>query len=133
MEALSFSGGIALTIAPVFVLVFVLMAGTNYLVTPAAVKKHLGKDSGTKKWAIAIAGGIISTGPAFMWYPLLRDIRDKGAGSGFVAAFIYNRAIKIALLPLMIFYFGIVYTIVLTLVMIAASLLQGWLFEKAGI
>jgi len=38
MEALSFSGGIALTIAPVFVLVFVLMAGTNYLVTPAAVK-----------------------------------------------------------------------------------------------
>jgi len=128
--AINFSLRIFGSIIPVFVLVFGLMAGTNYFVKPQDVAKHLGKESGLKRWFFAVFGGILSTGPIYMWYPMLRDLRDKGVNYGFVATFLYNRAVKPPLLPIIIFYFGLDFTIVLTFVMILFSLIQGFIFEK---
>jgi uncharacterized membrane protein YraQ (UPF0718 family) len=65
-----------------------------------------------------------------MWYPLLSDLQKKGVKNSFIATFLYNRAIKPALLPLIIFYFGLAFTIVLTIVMIIASVFQGLIVEK---
>ena len=44
---------------------------------------------------------------------------------------INNRAVKIPLLPMLIVYFGLTYSIILMIVMILISLVQGITTEKA--
>lgn len=117
-------------IIPVFLLVFVLMALTNYFITPNKVVRWMGEGSGIKGWIIAIITGIISTGPIYMWYPLLNELQKHGVRNGLIATFLYNRAVKIPLLPMLILYFGITYTIILTIVMIIVSIFQGFITEK---
>ena len=120
---------ILLKIIPVFIFVFVLMTLTNYFITPQFVMKHL-REKGIKKWLFIIIGGILSTGPIYMWYPLLADLKDKGLSYGLIACFLYNRAIKIPLLPIAIFYFGWAYILVLSIVMILMSVIQGMFIDK---
>ncbi|MBW2965979.1 hypothetical protein KY342_02640 [Candidatus Woesearchaeota archaeon] len=128
-SSISFFYSIILKIIPIFILVFILMAITNYFITPKFVMKHLG-EKGVKKWFYIIVGGILSTGPIYMWYPLLADLRDKGLSYGLIACFLYNRAIKIPLLPIAIFYFGWKYILVLSIVMIFVSVIQGIMINK---
>lgn len=130
LPSLTFFLDILKKIIFIFIFIFVLLVLVNYLVKPEWLVKHMGKGSGWKGWLFALVGGIISTGPIYMWYPLLNDLQQKGVRNGLMATFLYNRAIKPALLPLMIFYFGIVYVIVLTIVMLLVSLLQGIIVEK---
>lgn len=118
------------TIIPVFIIVFILIALINYFIEPKTLVKHLGKSVKAKGWIISIITGIISTGPIYMWYPLLSDLQKHKIRNGFIAAFLYCRAIKPALLPIMIFYFGLQFTIILTIVMIIMSILQGYTLEK---
>jgi len=130
---LNFFNKIILRIIPVFLLVFVLMALSNYFITPKFVTRHL-KRGGIKKWFFVILGGILSSGPVYMWYPLLADLRKKGLSYGFIACFLYNRAIKIPVLPIIIFYFGWKYVITLSFVMIFISIIQcqimDWFMES---
>lgn len=129
-SCLESSLSIFVKIIPVFVMVFIIMASFNYFITPKQMAGYLGKGSGIKGWLIAVVTGIISTGPIYMWYPLLNDLQQKGARNGFVAVFLYNRAVKPALIPMIVMFFGLKYTIILTVVMIIISLLQGMLVEK---
>ena len=128
-EALVFFREIVLMILPIFVLVFVLMTLSNYFITPKFVLKHL-RDSGLRKWFFVIVGGILSSGPIYMWYPLLADLNKKGLSHGLVACFLYNRAIKIPVLPVAILYFDWKYLLVLMLVMVFMSIVQGILMDK---
>ena len=105
------------------------MGITNYFVSPKAVSKHVGKGSGVKGWSLAVLAGILIHGPIYVWYPLLKELRDKGMRSGLVAVFLYNRAIKIPLLPLMVFYFGTVFVAVLSMYMVIASIFEGKVIE----
>ncbi len=45
--------------------------------------------------------------------------------AGLVAAFLCNRAIKVPLLPIMTFYFGVEFVVVLMAYMVASSIVQG--------
>lgn len=128
-ESLHFFYKIIIKIIPIFLLVFALMTLTNYFITPQFVMKHL-KVKGVKKWFYVIVGGILSTGPIYMWYPLLAEFKSKGLGDGLVACFLYNRAIKVPLLPFAIYYFGWSFVIVLTAVMIFVSVIQGIIIDK---
>lgn len=130
MPSLEFFLDIILKIIPIFILIFVLMIIINRFVRTKKLMKYFGKKAGLKGWVAAIITGIISTGPIYMWYPLLNDLQKKGVRNGLVATFLYNRAVKIPLLPLMIFYFGLVYTIILTVIMMIASVFQGLIVEK---
>jgi len=130
LPAMQFFVKIILKILPLFVLVFAIMFVINYFVSPKWLVKHLGKDGGIGTWILAVITGIISTGPIYMWYPMLAELKEKGVRQGFIAAFLYNRAVKPALIPLMIFYFGLMFTIVLTIVMIVFSIIQGKVLEK---
>lgn len=117
------------TIIPVFLMVFVLMALFNYFITTKIILKHLG-DKSIKGWLFAVIAGMISMGPIYMWYPLLSDAKSKGVSSGLIATFLYNRAIKLPLLPVIIFYFGVTYVLILAGVMIFMSVIQGLILEK---
>ena len=125
VEALFFVGKILRTVLPVFLLIFVLLVFFDASVSSGQINNFIGKSAGKKKWAVAVVAGIFSAGPIYLWYPLLHDLRKKGVSHGVIATFLYNRAIKIPLLPLFIFYFGWKYVLIFSLVMVAFSLLQG--------
>jgi len=129
LKSLDFFTQIIYKIIPIFILVFVLMTLSNYFITPEFVMKHL-RERGIKKWFFVILGGILSSGPIYMWYPLLADLKHKGLSYGLIACFLYNRAIKIPLLPLAIIYFSWQYIFILTFVMIFMSVVQGILINK---
>lgn len=131
-SGLDFFYKIFIKVLPIFVLVFVLMSLTNYFITEKFILRHI-REKGIRKWFFVIVGGILSAGPIYMWYPLLADLKSKGLSYGLIACFLYNRAIKIPLIPLMIFYFSIQYVVVLSLVMIFASVVQGILIDKVVI
>jgi uncharacterized membrane protein YraQ (UPF0718 family) len=136
IEALLIFADILVRIAPVLALVFVLLFATDLLVRPKSVMKYLGRESGSIGWLVAIAGGIISSGPIYVWFPFLADLRARGMRTALAAAFLYNRAVKVPLLPLMIYYFGIAFTAVLTVYMVLFSIVVGavteWLVERGG-
>jgi uncharacterized membrane protein YraQ (UPF0718 family) len=116
-------------IVPVLVLVIIFMGFLNYCVDRKTISKYVGKGSGIKGWLLAISSGILSHGPIYIWYPLLKELRDHGTRSGLIAVFLYNRAIKIPLLPLMVYYFGVMFVVVLLVYMILASIIQGKIIE----
>lgn len=131
IPSLKFFLSIIKKIIPVFVLVFTIMFIINYFITPKKLVSYLKKENNKiKKWFITIIAGIISTGPIYMWYPLLADLKEHGISNGLIATFLYARAIKPALMPLMILYFGLAFTIVLTIAIIMFSLIQGITLEK---
>ena len=116
-------------IIPILLAVFVLMSLINYFFTPKIISKYF-KKKGIKKWFFVIVGGILSTGAIYVWYPLLADLKNKGLSYGLIACFLYNRAIKIPMIPLMIFYFSLKYVVILCFVMIFMSVVQGIIIDK---
>lgn len=130
--ALHKSGTILLKLLPIFVVVILLSGLVNYFLNPGQIVKHFGKDSGLKGWLYALLAGVISHGPMYAWYPMLQEMRRHGLRDGLVAAFFYARAIKLPLLPLMIDYFGLLFTAVLSLYILAGALAQGKLIEWCG-
>jgi len=117
-------------IVPVLGFVFVLLFLLNYFIEPRKLAKHLGKRSGPVAWTLTAIAGIVSTGPIYLWYPLLNELQKHGVRNAFIATFLYARAIKPALIPLLIYYFGLQFTIVLTFLMFIFSFFQGYLVEK---
>ena len=130
LQSFQISVNLLLKLIPVFLLIIVLMGVTNYYVNSKTILKYLGKESGTLGWVLAITGGILSHGSIYAWYPFLKELRDQGMKSGLVAVFLYNRAVKIPLLPLMVYYFGNSFVIVLLVFMILASIIEGLLIEN---
>jgi uncharacterized membrane protein YraQ (UPF0718 family) len=129
-DALDHAGKLLSRLAPVLVLVFVLIFLSNLLIRPAWVRTHVGQHSGWRGWAVAIFGGMLSVGPVYPWYALLGELKDKGMRPALVSVFLYSRAIKLPLLPLMIHYFGLAYTILLIAYLLLFSLLNGVAMEK---
>ncbi len=116
---------------PVLILVFLFLWVFNL---SSGMKDRLvrlsGRDSGARGWLIAIGGGILSHGPIYPWYPLLKELKQHGVRPALIAAFLYARSIKLPWLPLMAHYFGFAYTLILTLYIALFSLLNGWLVER---
>ena len=125
-QAIKSSGNVFLSMLIPLALVFIIMLLINLFLKPAAVARFLGKGSGVKGIVLAAVAGIISTGPIYAWYPLLKDLKDKGAGESSIAIFLYNRAVKPFLLPVMIGYFGWLYVVILTIIMVLASIAVGF-------
>ena len=124
--ALRSSGNIFLNMLIPLCSVFVIMLILNLFLKPAQIARFLGKGAGIKGILLPAAAGIISTGPIYAWYPLLQDLREKGAGNSPIAIFLYNRAVKPFLLPVMIAYFGWVYVVILTILTVLGSIVIGY-------
>ena len=121
---------LVLKILPVFLTVFFLMFLMRIFIGPKRMVKYLGEGTGLKGWMIAIGGGILSSGPIYMWYPLLADMQSEGMKKSLIAVFIYNRAIKLPLLPLMVYYFGLPFTVTLAFYIIVFSVIGGILVGR---
>lgn len=124
--ALESCAKVGLSLVVPFALVVVVMFLLNLLVLPFHVSRLLGQRAGAKAIALSLVAGIISAGPIYAWYPLLKDLKEQGAADGPIAVFLYNRAVKPFLLPVMIGYFGWRYVLVLTSLMILGSILLSY-------
>ncbi len=116
-------------ILPLFIVVFLIMFFINYFISDKVIRKRLGGESGRMGIIFAIIFGIIISGPSYILFPLLRDFRNKGATNFILAVFLYNRNIKIPFIPVMVYYFGLVYTIIISIYIILFSLLNGVLVD----
>lgn len=127
--ALEKSASVLIKVLPVFAVVMIFTALLNYALQPKTIVKHLGEESGAKGWLVALLAGVISHGPMYVWYPMIDDLRNHGLRDGLITVFFYARAIKLPLLPLMIDYFGLAFTLILSLYILIGALLQGWILE----
>ncbi|HID70519.1 MAG TPA: permease [Desulfobacterales bacterium] len=123
--ALQKSGAVLIKIIPIFIVVILFTSILNYFIKPKQIARHLGHESGIKGWLWALAAGVISHGPMYAWYSLIEDLRGHGMKDEFIVVFFASRAIKIPLLPFMIDYFGLTFTVVLSFYMLLGALIQG--------
>ncbi len=117
-------------VLPILLIVYLFQLLLDYFVSNKRLKHFMEAKKGIREWVIAIVGGILSVGPGYVWYPLLKDLKDKGVKDRFLVAFLYNRAIKIPWLPMLIFYFGWMYSLILLVVMVIASIPTAIITER---
>jgi uncharacterized membrane protein YraQ (UPF0718 family) len=129
-QSLTFFIHVMTQVLPMLGLVFLLLFIANLMLEPKRIKRYLGKGSGFKGWVTAILGGILSVGSIYPWYTMLSELQQKGMRNALIAVFLYCRAVKLPLLPLMIHYFGVAYTLILCLYLISFSIIIGMLLEK---
>lgn len=121
---------ILIKILPVLGLVFFLIFISHLVLSPKKIRNYVGAESGFKGWVLAILTGILSTGPVYAWYALLADLGRQGMKRSLIAVFLYNRAVKLPLIPLLIYYFSFAYSVILSLYLIVFSVLTGLLMER---
>lgn len=127
--AFDFSVKLLFKLLPILLLVFTLIFIINLLIKPKWIQNHVGHDSGLKGMIVAMTAGIISMGPIYIWYGLLKEFQKKGMKPSLVAVFLYSRSVKLPLLPLMLHYFGSAYTFILTFYILLFSLFNGLITE----
>ena len=132
VSGLSVFGGLVVKVLPVLGIVYGVMFVTNLFIESKQIVRFLGQKSGPLGWIIVIAAGILSAGPIYMWYPLLSDLKEKGMRDALIATFLYNRAVKLPLLPMMIIYLGMEMTIIVTGYMVVFSVANGYIVELLG-
>jgi len=115
---------------PVLLLIFFLMFVFNIILDARKTAQYIGKKSGMSAMALSVVFGIFSAGPIYMWFPLLADLKEKGMKNSLITVFLYNRAVKLPLIPMMITYFGLEYTVILSAYMVVFSIINGLLIEK---
>jgi len=125
LSAISVFLRMVVNILPALALVLGMMFAVNLLLEPGKIARYLGRESGAKGWLIAIGGGILSAGPIYAWYPMLAELRKHGMKDSLIAAFLYNRAVKIPLIPVMVYYFGWAFTALIMIYMIVFSIING--------
>lgn len=116
-------------IIPALLFVFILMTLLNYFIPPQKVL-DFSRKKGIKKWILMSFAGVFSTGPPFLWFPILRDLKKQGLTNGLITTYLYNRAVVISFIPLLIYYFSLKYTIALYIAITASALIQGLIINK---
>jgi len=129
LAALQKSGMVFLKILPILAVVILMTATINFFLQPKQIVKHLGKESGARGWLVMLFAGVISHGPMYAWYPLVENLRHHGMRDGLIVVFFYSRAIKIPLLPMMIDYFGLPFTLILSCYILLGAIIQGLIME----
>lgn len=122
-EAFLYASNVFKEVMPILLLIYVFMVFFNFI-PEKKLKSQITKSSKMLKYIIMSLLGMLSHGPIYAWYPLMTQFKQKGVSLGSIGAFLYARGIKLTLLPLLIHYFGLNFTIILTIVMLFASLAQ---------
>ena len=122
-RALQMSGSMFWQLALPICLALIMMVVLNRFLSPAVVTLFLGRNAGLKGIFLSSLAGILSMGPVYAWYPLLKNLRDKGATEFHLANFIGNRSVKPVLLPVLIIYWGWYFTSLFVLVSLVGALI----------
>lgn len=130
IKSIIYTKNLLIEVLPILIIVFLLTFLANLWLTNQKTNKLLLQKTGILQYITAIILGILSSGPIYMWYPLLSELKEKGLKNYLIAIFLYNRAIKIPLIPMIIYYFGLPFLIITTFFMIIFSLINGYFVAK---
>lgn len=125
VAAFSHFGEMLWSILPVLLIVYAVMFLVNFFLKPGTIQKHLGNDSGLKGWVYTVLASLIISGPPYVLYPLFGELREHGMKKSFLAVFFGNRTVQPAFLPVMIYYFGWPFSILVSLLVIVFSVISG--------
>ncbi|PLX26556.1 hypothetical protein C0583_07070 [Candidatus Parcubacteria bacterium] len=114
-------------IIPILIFVFVLNFLVNQYLKIETIKKHIGEKNKFLQYFYAALFGIFISGAPYLLYPMLGDLKRKGVRDDFIAVMLFNRNVKIPFIPVMIYYFGLAYTVIISILIIAFSVLNGLL------
>lgn len=112
-------------ILPILGVVLIFMTVINFYFTKERTEKYLGHESGFMGWIYAIISGILITGPPYVIYPLLGSLKQNGMKNSLLAVLLYNRNVKIPFIPVMIYYFGLKFTIIISFYILLFSVING--------
>lgn len=87
-------------------LAFIMMVFFNRFLSPVTVMKFLGHRAGFKGILFSSMAGVLSMGPVYAWYPVLKSLGEKGAADFHIANFMGSRSVKPVLLPILVTYWG---------------------------
>ena len=110
---------------PLLVFVFLVIFIVNYFLNPETIKKHLGHDSGMKGWLYAILGSMLITAPPYVTFPMLKELKKHGMKYSLIAVFMNNRHVQPALLPVMAYYFGLSFTMIISVYILIFAVVNG--------
>lgn len=128
LKALNYSIKLFSAIAPVLLFVLLFMFIFN-LIDEKKLKKIITKSPQFIQYLVMTLLGTFSHGPIYAWYPLMKNFHEKGIQYGPISSFLYARGIKLAMMPVMITYFGMKYTVILTVYMIVFANINGLLVD----
>jgi len=124
-------------VLPILFFVFFVMFLVNYFLKPEVVKRHLGHDSGLKGWLYATFGSIAISGPPYVLFPLLGELKKHGMKYSLITVFVNNRNVQPAFIPVIAYYFGwkfaIVFGVYVLLFSIVSGLIMGRLMKEKKI
>jgi uncharacterized membrane protein YraQ (UPF0718 family) len=125
----TFAGVLAIIAA-----VFVLIGLIQVWLTPEQVSKVLGKEAGWKGLLLSATLPMILGGSLFVIFPLLKTLREKGARTSSVVAFLFAWSAKAPLLPLEIKFLGLPFAALrlasIPILAILGGLLAEWIIDK---
>ena len=104
-------------------LALAMMMLLNRFLSPALVSRFLGQGSGLRGAFLSSVAGILSMGPIYAWYPLLKTMKNKGSSTFHMAHFIGCRAVKPALLPVLAAYWGWRFATIFVITSLLAALI----------
>ena len=128
-QSLDYFGGALFRLLPAFGVMFLLLCLFNLLIEPLQIRRWLGSLSGPRGWLLCLFGGVVSMGPIYLWYPLLKELKTQGMRRPLLSAFLYSRAVKIPMLPFMAHYFGLLYTGVFVVNILLFAVINGLVIE----
>ena len=114
-----------INIVPILIFVFAVMLLINIFVQPAAIKKHLGHNSGLKGWLYAILASILISGPPYILMPFFGELQKQGMKNSLIVVFFSNRNVQPAFIPVMIYYFGTPFTVVISVYILIFAVING--------
>lgn len=89
-DALIYSLITLMKVLPILCLVFVILFCFNLFLKAEKISRYLGCESGLLGWLYAVIGGIIVSGPPYVLYPMLGELKKHGARSGLIVTLLYN-------------------------------------------
>lgn len=128
LKSVRYSTNILMSVLPILLLVLLFMFLFN-LIDEKKLRKVMENSPQFAQYMVMTILGTLSHGPIYAWYPLMKEFHNKGISYGSVASFLYARGIKLTLLPILVSYFGLKFTIILTVYMLVFSYMQGILID----
>jgi len=110
---------------PILILVFFVMFLGYIFLKPEMIHNYLGENSGKRGWLAASLASIFFSGPSYILFPYLKELKAQGMSNSLIAVFLNNRNVQPAFLPVMVYYFGLQFALVFSVLVLGYALLSG--------
>lgn len=115
-----------LSLCVIIVSVALLSSFISVTLSKQVIGKIIGRQSGFKGILIGALFGTLMVGPAYMFYPFFKELRDKGASVNIIATTIGAWAIKAPWIPFAITVLGLKFTLLFNVLIFGFAILSGF-------